>query len=318
MLMNTEILFNFSLMMGVIIAMSSNNWIMIWLGLELSMMCFMPIMSNKNKLNSESCIKYFIVQSLGSSIMMMGVIMMSIDTYNTILIMAILLKLGVSPFHTWVISIIEGMSYYPIFIMFTLIKLAPINMLSYMSMNLNLFVIFSSMVGSLSGLNQNSIKKILSYSSIFNMSFILASICIMEIWLTFILMYSMSLMLLMYLIEKLNLNFINQIMINNYSIPAKMCCWFTLLSMGGFPPLMGFFGKMLVIKFLININEFLTSSIIIMTSLIVMFFYTRMAMMSIIMFFNLPKWLLSNKTNFNSFLVMTSLTLPLIVFNLKS
>nr|YP_010963536.1 NADH dehydrogenase subunit 2 [Antialcidas trifoliaceus]WKZ08019.1 NADH dehydrogenase subunit 2 [Antialcidas trifoliaceus] len=319
MLMNFEILFNFCMVMGVTIAMSSNNWLTIWLGLELSMMCFMPIMSNKFKLNSESCIKYFIVQSLSSSIMMMGVIMMSMLISNTMMLsLSLMLKLGVSPLHTWVVSIIEGMSYYSIFMMLTLMKLAPINMLSYINEDFNLFIILGLLVGSISGLNQNSIKKILTYSSIFNMSLIISSLDSTEIWLTFFLVYSVSLMLLNYLITKLNFNFINQMIINNFNIYVKMCCWFAILSMGGFPPLPGFFAKLMVIKFLIIKNEFLTIFIVIMTSLIVMFFYTRMVILSVILFFNMPKWLLSTKLNFNSFIVMTSFMLPLMVLNLKS
>nr|ASR18168.1 NADH dehydrogenase subunit 2 [Tricentrus sp. EMHAU-15041605] len=312
-------LFNFCMVMGVTIAISSNNWLTIWLGLELSMMCFIPIMSKKFKLNSESCIKYFIVQSLSSSIMMMGVIMMSMSILNTmILMMSILLKLGVSPMHTWVISIIEGMNYYSIFLMLTLMKLAPINMLSYLNENFNLFMIMGLLVGSISGLNQNSIKKIMVYSSIFNMSMIISSINSLEIWLTFFTVYSISLMLLNYLVMKLNLNFINQMIINSFNMPVKICCWFALLSMGGFPPLPGFFGKLLVIKFLITKNELLTIAIMMATSLIVMFFYTRMIIMTTILFFNIPKWFMQNKLNFNSFAIMISFMLPLVLFNLKS
>nr|ATG83175.1 NADH dehydrogenase subunit 2 [Tricentrus sp. EMHAU-15062504] len=318
MLMNLEILFNFCMVMGVTIAISSNNWLMIWVGLELSMMCFIPIMSNKMKLNSESCIKYFIIQSLSSTIMMMGVIMMLELNSTSILIMSILLKLGVSPFHTWIISIIEGMSYYSITLMLTLMKLAPINMLSYLNTNLNVFVLLGLFIGSFSGLNQNSIKKIMVYSSIFNMSMVILSINSTEVWLMFFILYSTSLILLNYLIMKLNLNYINQMIINNFNLPIKICCWLTLLSMGGFPPFMGFFGKMMVIKFLIMTNELMICTMLVLTSLLVMFFYTRMVILSIILFFNIPKWMIMTKFNFNSFIIMTSLILPLMLFNLKS
>nr|YP_009692126.1 NADH dehydrogenase subunit 2 [Tricentrus brunneus]QEG98470.1 NADH dehydrogenase subunit 2 [Tricentrus brunneus] len=318
MLMNLEILFNFCMVMGVTIAISSNNWLMIWVGLELSMMCFIPIMSNKMKLNSESCIKYFIIQSLSSTIMMMGVIMMLELNSTSILIMSILLKLGVSPFHTWIISIIEGMNYYSITLMLTLMKLAPINMLSYLNTNLNVFVLLGLFIGSFSGLNQNSIKKIMVYSSIFNMSMVILSINSTEVWLMFFILYSTSLILLNYLIMKLNLNYINQMIINNFNLPIKICCWLTLLSMGGFPPFMGFFGKMMVIKFLIMTNELMICTMLVLTSLLVMFFYTRMVILSIILFFNIPKWMIMTKFNFNSFIIMTSLILPLMLFNLKS
>nr|YP_010271144.1 NADH dehydrogenase subunit 2 [Gargara genistae]UKB86909.1 NADH dehydrogenase subunit 2 [Gargara genistae] len=319
MLMNIEILFNFCMVMGVTIALSSNNWMTIWLGLELSTMCFIPVMSKKFKLNSESCIKYFIIQSMSSSIMMMGVIMMSmLNTNTSILTLSIILKLGVSPMHTWVISIIEGMNYYPIFLMLTLMKMGPISMLSYLNENLNLFIMLGLLIGSISGLNQNSIKKIIGYSSVFNMSLIISSINNLEIWLTFFLTYTISLIMLIYLIMKLNVNFINQMVINNYSLLNKTSCWISILSMGGFPPLVGFFGKLLVIKFLITEKEFMISSMVILMSLIVMFFYTRMMILSMMSLFTIPKWVLMNKLNFNSFIIMVSMMTPLIMFNLKS
>nr|YP_010692600.1 NADH dehydrogenase subunit 2 [Tricentrus davidi]WBV77341.1 NADH dehydrogenase subunit 2 [Tricentrus davidi] len=318
MLVNLEILFNFCMVMGVTIAISSNNWLMIWLGLELSMMCFLPIMSNKYKLNSESCIKYFIIQSLSSSFMMMGVIMMSIWNTEMILLLSIMIKLGISPFHTWVISIIEGMGFYSICIMLTLMKVAPINMISYLNENLNLFVIMGLLTGSMSGLNQNSIKKIMGYSSIFNISLVLASINSSEIWIEFFTLYSSSLIMLMYMISKLNLNFINQVILNSFNKSTKICCWMVFLSMGGFPPLLGFFGKMMLIKFLITNNEYLISVITILTSLIVMFFYTRIAILSMMFYFSIPKWLIQIKFNFNSAFIMTMMTVPLVLFNLKS
>nr|YP_010692561.1 NADH dehydrogenase subunit 2 [Tricentrus fulgidus]WBV77302.1 NADH dehydrogenase subunit 2 [Tricentrus fulgidus] len=316
--MNLEMLFNFCLVMGVTLAISSNNWIMIWLGLELSMMCFIPVMSKKSKLNSESCIKYFIVQSMSSTIMMMGVIMMASLNSEKILMLSMLLKLGASPFHTWMISIIEGVDYKPIFILLTMMKLAPINMMSYINQNIDIFVIMSLLSGAISGLNQNSIKKIMVYSSIFNLALILSSISSTEIWMSFLIIYSLSMMLMNLLMMKLNLNFINQMLINNFNKSIKLCCWMSLLSMGGFPPLMGFFGKMMVIKFLILNNEMIITTLIILTSLIVMFFYTRMVTLSMMMFFKTPKWMLLTKFNFNSFVIMTTLILPWILFNLKS
>nr|YP_010692587.1 NADH dehydrogenase subunit 2 [Gargara minuta]WBV77328.1 NADH dehydrogenase subunit 2 [Gargara minuta] len=318
MLMNLEIMFNFCMVMGVTVAICSNNWLSVWVGLELSTMCFMPIMSNKSKLNSESCMKYFIIQSMSSSIMMMGVIMMSMNLNSSMLTMAILIKLGVVPFHTWVMSIIEGMSYYPILMLLTITKLAPINMMSTMNENLNLFIIMGLWVGSISGINQNSIKKIMVYSSIFNMSLMISTMNKMTIWLTFFIMYSMSITLFIYLTMKMNFSFINQMMINNLKLPIKLTCWISLMSMGGFPPFPMFFGKIMVIKILMEMKELLITSMMILSSLIVMFFYMRMATLSMLMYSSMPKWMKLNTTDFNSFIIMISMTLPMIMFNLKS
>uniref|UniRef100_UPI00315DAF71 NADH dehydrogenase subunit 2 n=1 Tax=Choucentrus sinensis TaxID=3038122 RepID=UPI00315DAF71 len=319
MLMNLEIMFQFCLVMGVTIAISSNNWFSIWTGLELSLMSFMPIMSNKLKLNSESCIKYFIIQSLSSAIMMMGVIMMAtmIDS-KFMLIMSIMLKLGMSPFHSWILSMVEGVKYYPILILFTLMKAAPLNMISYINVNLNLIIMISLMVGSISGFNQNSVKKLLSYSSIVNMSFILSCINNYTIWATYLILYSISMLMLISILMKLNLNFINQMMFNNYSNSIKLTPWIIMLSMGGFPPLIGFFAKLLVIKYIILTKNIFMLTFMITMSLITMFFYIRMMFISMMFFHNIPKWMTTMKFKFNSYMLISTLTSPMILFNLKS
>nr|YP_008992960.1 NADH dehydrogenase subunit 2 [Leptobelus gazella]AEE89598.1 NADH dehydrogenase subunit 2 [Leptobelus gazella] len=319
MLLNLEIMFHFCMMMGVIIATGSNNWFTMWIGLELSLMSFIPIMSNKTKLNSESCIKYFIIQSLSSSIMMMGVIMMSTSTnYKLMLALSIMLKLGMSPFHTWVISIAEGINYNSIFIMLTIMKLAPINMLSYMSMNLSLLIIMSLIMGSISGLNQNSIKKMISYSSIFNLSFIISCINNFYIWITYFIIYSISLLLMTMIIMKTNFLYVNQLILNNFNKSIKLTLWMILLSMGGFPPLLGFFGKLMVLMYIFNTKNSLMLMLMILGSLIVMFFYMRMIFLSIMFFSDLIKWNISFKIKFNSFILISTLMIPIILFNLKS
>nr|YP_009692113.1 NADH dehydrogenase subunit 2 [Leptocentrus albolineatus]QEG98457.1 NADH dehydrogenase subunit 2 [Leptocentrus albolineatus] len=319
MYMNLEIMFHFCMMMGVIMAISSNTWFSIWVGLELSLMCFIPIMSNKLKLNSESCIKYFIIQSLSSSVLMMGVILtsMEINQMKMMLMMAILLKLGVSPLHTWVLSIIEGMKYYSIFIMLTLMKLPPLTLISYNNLNLNFIIMASLITGAISGLNQNSIKKIFSYSSIFNMAFMISCINTNTIWLTYFILYSLSLMLMNIIVMKLNINFINQLILNKFNSPLKLSSWMTMLSMGGFPPLMGFFSKMIIIKQVLIMNNLLILTMMIMSSLIIMFFYMRMTFLSMMLYMNMPKWMMI-KFNFNSYMIISSLLLPMLLFNLKS
>nr|YP_010958555.1 NADH dehydrogenase subunit 2 [Centrotypus laticornis]UXF57631.1 NADH dehydrogenase subunit 2 [Centrotypus laticornis] len=319
MIMNSSIMFMFCMMMGVIMAISSNNWFSVWVGLEMSLMSFIPIMSNKNKLNSECCIKYFIVQSLSSSVMMMGVIMMSNEiNYKSILMLAMMVKLGVPPFHTWMIAIIEGLDYNSVFIILTMMKLAPFQILMYMNSNYTMFIMTSLIVGSISGLNQNSIKKMISYSSIFNMAFIMSCISNLTIWMYFFWLYSMSLMMLTTMMKNMNTNFINQLMFNNYKSMTKMMMWLTLLTMGGFPPLLSFFGKLMAIKLMYKTSNLIIMSMMVILSLIVMFFYMRMIFISVMLSNFMPKWMNISKPKFNFYVLSSSIMVPFMMFNLKS
>nr|YP_010271131.1 NADH dehydrogenase subunit 2 [Anchon yunnanense]UKB86896.1 NADH dehydrogenase subunit 2 [Anchon yunnanense] len=318
MFMNLEIMFNFSMMMGVIMAMSSNNWFSIWIGLEMSTMSFIPMMSTNKKLNSESCIKFFIVQSLSSSIMMMGVIMMSMSSKsNLLLLLAILLKLGVSPFHTWMMSIIEGMKYYSIFVLLTIMKWVPLQMMSYINVNLVIPVFMSLITGSMAGLNQNSIKKMITYSSIFNLSFMMTSIHNETIWLTYLMIYTILVGLLMMMVNKMNMMFMNQLMFNTNNM-NKTTLWIALLALGGLPPMMGFFIKMTILKQLWMTSSVMLMTLMIVTSLIIMFFYMRMTVLSMLFYNTIPKWMTKLKVKLNSYMIMVMMMTPMLMFNLKS
>nr|YP_010827534.1 NADH dehydrogenase subunit 2 [Sinocentrus brevicornis]WFD60953.1 NADH dehydrogenase subunit 2 [Sinocentrus brevicornis] len=317
MIMNLNVLLNFCMMMGVIMTISSNNWFSIWMGLELTLMCFIPIMSAKSKLNSESCIKYFIMQSLSSSIMMMGVIMMSFEMNKYFLLTSIAMKLGVVPFHTWVLSITEGMKYYSILVFSTVMKLGPMMVMSYLNSNYSTIIIMMLILSSIAGLNQNSMKKVIMYSSLFNMSFMLSCINNCSIWMTYFILYSASLLMLTLMIMKMNLNFINQFIFNNYSNSMKLIMWMIMMSMGGMPPMLSFYGKFMVIKYLIELNNLIMIIFMITGSLIIIFFYMRMTFLSMMFFYHMPKWLKMNSME-NSFIIMTTLIMPITVFNLKS
>nr|YP_010165970.1 NADH dehydrogenase subunit 2 [Stictocephala bisonia]QRV59917.1 NADH dehydrogenase subunit 2 [Stictocephala bisonia] len=320
MLMNFKLLMFSSLVaMGAIFSLSSNNWVSMWIGMEISMMSFLPMMSSKLKLSSESCIKYYIIQSLSSSIMMMGIIMMSLNIKSELILMSsLLMKLGMMPFHNWVLSIIEGMTHTNIIIMFTILSLAPLNMISFLEMNLQFLVVLSLVVSSMSALNQNSLKKIMTYSSIYNLSIILSSISSWSIWMTFMTIYSISTVVIMMMFKKMNFNFINQIMTLNNSMAMKIEMLMAILSMAGMPPASMFMMKMMIMESLIMSKEYLIISTIILTSTITMFFYMRISIMVMTIYHTTSKWMpVSKNQSMATMILLLSLIFPTLLY-LKS
>nr|YP_010944851.1 NADH dehydrogenase subunit 2 [Japanagallia multispina]WMC21063.1 NADH dehydrogenase subunit 2 [Japanagallia multispina] len=314
-------MFLYMTIMGTVLSLSANNWLMIWTGLEISMLSIMPMISNNNFLSSEASVKYFIIQSISSSMMMLGVLLLLTNSkieYQMILTSSMMLKMGIAPFHNWILEMIESVDLMTMFLILTLMKIAPLNMISYLMFKNNLFIMLSLLVGSMFGLNQTSLRKMLCYSSIFNMSFILASIQTNSIWLFYMIMYSMMLIMILVLLKKMKINYLNQLSLNESKMSLKMNVWLAMLSMGGMPPMIGFMLKMMIIQMMMTNKEFLMSMIMIMTSTLVMFYYLRMSFISIMFSSSTMKWKMFNTMKSSNWIMVTNITMMPLILTLKT
>nr|YP_011017943.1 NADH dehydrogenase subunit 2 [Anidiocerus bimaculatus]WQF69855.1 NADH dehydrogenase subunit 2 [Anidiocerus bimaculatus] len=315
MLNSTIILFYSNMLLGVTLSLSSNNWIMMWVGLEVSLMSFIPLMTSNLMISSECMIKYFIVQSMSSAIFILGVIFVLI-THNfnleIIIILSMMMKMGVAPFHSWILSIIEGLSYFIMFNLFSVMKIVPMMIISNLSFNLNLIIILTLVVGSIFGLNQNSLRSILSYSSIFNMGFLLYSSNNLSLWLVYFILYSINLLMMINILKLNNINYLNQFFINKMEMNIKLSIWILMLSSGGMPPLLGFMGKLMVIELSIKFNDLMMSIIMVITSLLTMFYYNRLCFILISISSLMMKW----KVNYLSLLNLNIMSISLFMLPL--
>nr|ATD52961.1 NADH dehydrogenase subunit 2 [Phlogotettix sp. EMHAU-2015-Zz052705] len=318
---STKILLTNTMMIGVIMTICSNNWISMWMGLEISLLSFIPFMQTDNQVSSESMIKYFIMQSAASTMMLLSVVTMLIGGSildEIIMTVAMLIKIGSVPFHNWVIMVIESLGYYTIFTLLTILKIPPLSILYQTSSQmLNIPIILSMIISSISCLNQSSVRKTLGYSSIYNMAMLMLVINSYYIMMTYLILYSTTMIMLIFLTKKLKINFINQMLINEHDMTIKINLWLNMLSMGGFPPLIGFISKLLVIQMLIFNNEVLLMTIMVLTSMLVIMFYMRMAFTSLMSISLSKKWM-KNKTNFSYFIMLMNLTLTPLMISLST
>nr|YP_009994709.1 NADH dehydrogenase subunit 2 [Zyginella minuta]QNP08947.1 NADH dehydrogenase subunit 2 [Zyginella minuta] len=312
-----SIMFSTIIMMSMLMAASSNNWIMIWCSLEIMLISFIPIMVSDKLLASESTIQYFIIQSISSSLLMMGVVFMVMKgdyNYLYVINMSLMIKMGVAPFHNWVLTVIEGLTLYPMFMMLTILKIAPLAMMSYTTKSLTMIILITMITGAILGINQNSAKKLIGYSSIYNMGLILSLIKNNLMWMFYLLTYSVMMIMLMVTFKKEKIYYINQMIIKESSIYSKMNLWINMLSMGGMPPLMGFMIKLMVIQMMIMNEMNILLVILITSSLLVMFFYLRMSFLSIMNFTLEMKTNLFDKSKLSAmFISVNMLTLPIIL-----
>nr|YP_010586602.1 NADH dehydrogenase subunit 2 [Tinodes chinchinus]UZZ44416.1 NADH dehydrogenase subunit 2 [Tinodes chinchinus] len=299
------------LLMSTLFILSNNSWIISWLMMEINLFSFIPLISNKNSFNSESLMKYFFIQTVCSLMLfLMIMIMMNWTNIKNLIIkfmnLMILMKMGSAPIHYWYIQLIKSLSWMNVFLISTWQKIIPLILLTY-NFNLNILLLsiyINSLFSALGGINQVSLRMILGYSSINHLSWMLCSIIINENLLNFyFLIYMFSMMNICLMFFYFNVNYMNQMIYFNNLKLNLMYMLIIFLSMGGLPPFLGFLPKWFMINYLILNNYLFMSLFMIMSSLIVLFFYFNLIHQNL-MFKNFKmKWFIEFKNNKSKFII---------------
>nr|ACA21289.1 NADH dehydrogenase subunit 2 [Shinkaia crosnieri] len=276
------------LLLGTLLAFSSLSWFSVWTGLELNLLSFIPlIMSSNSRYSSEAALKYFLIQALGSSLIIFSssILLFSPKLFSFIITPALLLKLGVSPFHFWFTQIMESLLWPQAIILMTIQKMAPIFLLSYLISPFNIIwmlmisSILSAIVGALGGINQTSLRSIMAFSSINHMAWVIMASIISEymlfLYFSFYCLISSSIVLMFF--SNQNFHFFHIFNQNSLHPHMKIITLVSLLSLGGFPPFTGFFPKWILIQEMINASLFFTLLILLSSSLITLYFYLRIS-----------------------------------------
>nr|YP_004564220.1 NADH dehydrogenase subunit 2 [Hymenochirus boettgeri]ADM35671.1 NADH dehydrogenase subunit 2 [Hymenochirus boettgeri] len=287
----------FSLALGTITTMSSYHWLLAWMGLEINTLAIIPLMAQQHHPRAiEASTKYFLTQATASSMILFSsinnawttgewsVLNMSDTTSITIMTLALSIKIGLAPFHFWLPEVLQGLNLTTGLILSTWQKLAPmaIMYLTAPSLNTNILLslgLLSTLVGGWGGMNQTQLRKILAFSSIAHLGWMIS--------ITSILPQLMALNLTIYLILTssmfLTLKTLSSTTINTLSTAwpkspmLTTMCTLTLLSLGGLPPLSGFMPKWLIIQELINQNTPMLATLMALSALLSLFFYLRLS-----------------------------------------
>nr|WNH36974.1 NADH dehydrogenase subunit 2 [Centropomus undecimalis] len=282
--------------LGTTITFMSSHWLLAWMGLEINTLAIIPIMVKQHHPRAtEAATKYFLAQATATAMLLFASIInawltgqwailhMNHPTPTTLTLLALALKIGLAPMHTWLPEVLQGLDLTTGLIVSTWQKLAPFALLLQMqSINpviTTTLAISSTLVGGWGGLNQTQLRKILAYSSIAHLG-----------WMLLILQFSPSLTvlnLLMYLIMttstfllfKLNNSTnINSLALSWSKTPILVCLApLILLSLGGLPPLTGFMPKWLILQELTKQDLPMLATLAALTTLLSLFFYLRIS-----------------------------------------
>uniref|UniRef100_UPI0031F421DA NADH dehydrogenase subunit 2 n=1 Tax=Yangiella montana TaxID=3141511 RepID=UPI0031F421DA len=306
------------LLMSTVLVMSSTNWMSMWIGMEINMVSFVPIMKMNNKESSSSTMIYFMAQSMGSSLFLYSLLSMwfqSPSNHSSMMMLmtmaSMMIKMGLPPMHMWMIIVMNNSSWPTCYILMTWQKIAPLTVTSKLTQMINetfIIAMIASIVGAMGGINQTSIRKIMAYSSVSHMGWMMTLSTSDMKWITYLLLYSTMTLVLCFLLHSESMFYLNQL--NLMETTNKMAFTINMLSMGGLPPMIGFLPKWMTIQMLINNNLIIVASIMIMTSLLTLMFYINMIMPLMSLSSSINKTSMIKEKNY-SWMIIISMMTPL-------
>ena len=284
---------------GTLLSLSSRHWLVIWAGLEINLIGFLPILVYQKKMiERESAVKYFIIQALGSRFIILGRLITFSTTLSWecitlnltslgnvfILISGLILKIGLFPFHFWFPGVIAGLRWFSCLFLTTWQKVAPIFLIMAVRTSTSrLLLVFlvsliargSSVAGGVGGLNQTQIRALIAYSSIGHIGWILFALDSRERSVKFyFLIYSLislGMFLRLSVLDVSNMKTLSSI--SNRVYLGSIAFVVILLSLGGLPPLLGFIAKWLIFSASVSQRIRGLLIILILGSLIRLFYY---------------------------------------------
>nr|YP_009695426.1 NADH dehydrogenase subunit 2 [Diaphanes pectinealis]QEJ81656.1 NADH dehydrogenase subunit 2 [Diaphanes pectinealis] len=332
-----KLLFFSTLILSTMISISSYSWMGMWIGLEINVLSMIPMLINqKNKTSSESTMKYFITQAIASTGIMIAIItLMWQSSFSSKLIKEMpalimnsgfLMKMGMAPFHFWFPEVLEGLSWLNSTIMLTWQKITPMVLFMYnveFSLFLTIVIIMSMMISGLMGINQVSLRKILVYSSINHMGWMLSSMMVSQaIWMIYFIVYSLTTINITMILNFTNTFYTPQMMlIWNFNPLIKLFFSMNFLSLAGMPPFIGFLPKWMIIQTLVQNQLYFITMILIVMTMIMVYVYLMVIMSSMIYTSITPMWNFPSTMKFKkifsmmNFIMVTSMIMVTMILN---
>nr|YP_001293841.1 NADH dehydrogenase subunit 2 [Pellonula leonensis]BAF64154.1 NADH dehydrogenase subunit 2 [Pellonula leonensis] len=286
----------FSLGLGTTLTFASSHWLLAWMGLEINTLAIIPLMAHQHHPRAvEATTKYFLTQATAAAMILFAsttnawisgqweVTQLTNPIACTIAVTALALKIGLAPTHFWLPEVLQGITLTTGLILSTWQKLAPFALILQVAENahpylLTALAICSTLVGGWGGLNQTQLRKILAYSSVAHLGWMIlvaqmAPHMTLLALITYIIMTTAAFLTL----EKVNSTKTITLASAWTKAPAlsALAC-LILLSLGGLPPLTGFMPKWLILQEVSNQGFPLTATVIALTALLSLYFYLRL------------------------------------------
>ena len=318
--------------LGMMVMISANHFLSLYMGLELlSLSLYAMVALNRDSAQStEAAMKYFVLGALASGLLLYGMSMiygatgsLDISTVSrtlemtsanrTVLVFGLVFvvsglafKLGVVPFHMWIPDVYEGAPSAVTLFIATAPKLAAFAMAMRLLVSallalavdwqqmLVLLSVLSMALGNLAAIAQSNIKRMLAYSTISHMGFLLLGLLSGVVggnWLSAADAYSASMFYAIVYVLTTLAAFGMVLLLSRKGFEAekiedfrglnRRSPWFafimliTMFSLAGVPPTVGFYAKLAVLQATIGAGQVWLAVVAVMFSLVGAFYYLR-------------------------------------------
>ncbi len=320
-------------LLGMNIMASASHFLSLYMGLELLSLALYALVALRRDsvAASEAALKYFILGALASGLLLYGISMIYGATgtlyldqvlakiYSAqaniwlvtlglvFLVVGIAFKLGAVPFHMWVPDVYEGAPTAVAAFVGSAPKLAAVvfafrilvtglgTTFDQWSMMFNILAVASLVVGNLAAIMQTNIKRMLAYSTVAHMGFILLAfmggVMGFSAAMYYVLTYALMAMVAFGVLMALSNQGFDCDRVEDLAGLNQKNSWYAFLmllamfSMAGIPPLMGFYAKFYVIQALLQQGYVWQPVFAVLMSLIGAFYYLRVVK---VMYFDQP------------------------------
>jgi NADH-quinone oxidoreductase subunit N len=321
--------------LGMMLMISAASLLMLYLGLELLSLCLyaMVALHRDNGNASEAAMKYFVLGALASGMLLYG---MSIlyglsggllisDVANAVthagkidigvvfalvfVLVALMFKLGAVPFHMWVPDVYQGSPTAVTVFLGTAPKLAAFAIIMRLLVEglgglhadwqqmLIIIAVLSMAIGNIVAIAQGNIKRMLAYSTISHVGFILLGIIAGNATgyssaMFYTISYAMMSLGGFGIIMLLARAGFEADQLNDFKGLNQRSPWFAfmmlilMLSMAGVPPTLGFWAKLAVLKAVVHVDLVWLAVVAVFFSIIGLFYYLRIIKL---MYFDEPE-----------------------------
>lgn len=310
--------------LGMMIMVSANTMLLIYLGLETLSLCLyaMVALNRDAEQPAEAAMKYFVLGAIASGMLLYGMSMIygatgSLDLSAiamfiqqsqsndivlvfglTFVIIGLAFKLGAVPFHMWIPDVYHGAPTAVTLFIGTAPKIAAFAMIIRLLVDglaglhvewrdmLTIMAVLSIAVGNVVAIAQKNIKRMLAYSTISHVGFLLLGILTgtMEgnsASMFYVLVYTLMSLGGFGMVILLSRHGFEADMLDDFRGLNDRSPWFAFImlilmfSMAGVPPTVGFYAKLSVLRAVVDIGMVWLAVTAVIFSVIGAFYYLR-------------------------------------------
>lgn len=311
-------------LLGIMLLISANSLVMVYLGLELTALPTYALvaMDRTSNRGSEAAMKYFVLGSMASGMLLYGMSMIygatgSLDLAEiavatgergsddilllfglVFLVVGLAFKFGVVPFHMWIPDVYHGAPAAITLFVSSVPKMAAFAMayrllqgglgelhVDWQQM-LAVLAVLSIIVGNLAAIAQSNIKRMLAYSTIAHMGFVLLGLMPgtpsgYGAGMYYVIVYSLMTAAAFGMVILLSHHGVEAENLEDYKGLNQRNAWYAaimamvMFSMAGVPVFVGFFAKWLVIKAALDAGLIWLAVLAVVFSVVGAFYYLR-------------------------------------------